>query len=343
MLRHAGGRVRRRRAFAVNATARATVTILALSAVGLTACGAGSVGPAVVHVGTTSIGKTDVEHWARVVQRGGGFQQLRAGQQGTPRQRALGMLISADWINAEAARQGVAPSGEEVSSAMTERREANGASEFQAALHAAGQTVDDVKLEAKTELAASAIGGKLAKQATQITEPQIISFYARNHRLFIKPEERYAELIEHLPSPSAALALVRRIGTGSGFKKRALKEAVSRAPNGGPSPGDIKNVSDAIFAARQGVVSAPTRLNRDWTVFIVRKITPARLKPLATVRREVVRRLIALRHRQITTSFEKEYKARWTARTNCSPGYVVQKCAQYTGPQAPEESPFPSE
>jgi hypothetical protein len=315
---------------------------LILSIIGLASCGSDSGGPAVAHVGDTTIGRSDVEHWARVVQQGGA-QGLHLEGHGTPIQRALSLLISAQWIKAEAERQGVAPSSKRVDEALTERKEANGASEFEAALHAAGQSLDDVKLEVETELAAAAIGRKLARQAGRFSEAEVMSFYAHNPRLFTTPEERYAELIEHLPSPAAAVALVRRIGTGSQFKKRALKEAVVRAANGAPSPGDIPNLSDAIFAARQGVVSSPTRLNREWTVFIVRKITPAKLEPLARVRRQVVRHLVDSRRRQVATRFESGYKARWRARTNCGHGYVVQKCAQYTGAQTAEESPFPSE
>jgi hypothetical protein len=310
---------------------------------GTAACGSGGDGPAVAHVGKTAIARDDVIHWAHALERGASFAGLQDEGLGTSTQRALGVLIEAQWINGEASRQGVTPSGDAVSKAVAGRKEANGVSEFDAALHASGQTVGDVELEARTELAAAAIGHKLAAQAAQTTAAEVASYYEHHRKLFTEPEERQTELIENLPSPAAASALVRRIGTGDAFKKRAFKEAVVRAASGAPSPGDIPNLSDAIFAAPQGVVSRPTKLNRTWTVFIVRKIVPPRLKPLASVRRQATSRLILQRHQQLFTSFEREYRARWRARTSCTAGYVVPRCAQYSGPQRPEENPFPSE
>jgi parvulin-like peptidyl-prolyl isomerase len=330
------------RTLAQKATVHALVATLALSVIGVAACGTAAEGPAVAHVGPSAIAKSTVEHWARVIERGGGQQAPGSQRQGTPQQRALSSLISAEWISGEAARQGVAPSDGEVSRAVTERREANGAAEFQSALHATGQTLDDVRLEVKTELAAAAIGRKLAKQATQITDAEIASFYARHRPLFVKPEERDVDLIEHLPSPAAAIALVRRIGTGARFARRALREPLLRDRGANVNQTE-KDVTNAIFVSRPGVVSRPMVLNNGWTVFIVRKITPAKLKPLASVRGEVIRRLIDLRHREITASFEREYEARWRSRTRCGLGYAIQKCARYTGARAAEESPFPSE
>jgi len=330
-------RMPRRRARATAAIA-ACVLLAAVAA----GCGAGD-GPTVAHVGKGAIGQSAVAHWAHALEHGASLQGLRDERRGTAAQRALGLLIAAQWVDGEAARQGVAPSSDAVSKAVNGRKEANGVSEFEAALHASGQTIGDVELDARSELAAAALAGKLVQRASQITEAEVTSYYEQHHKLFTEGEERQTELIENLPSPAAATALVRRIGTGNAFKKRALKEAVVRTVSGAPAPGDITNLSDAIFAARQGVVSPPTKLNRTWTVFIVRKIVPAKLKPLARVRRDAERRLIAQRHRQLFASFEREYKARWKARTICQRGYVVPKCAQYTGPQPAEESPFPSE
>jgi foldase protein PrsA len=307
------------------------------------ACGSGGDGPAVAHVGKTAIGRDTVAHWAHALEHGASLAGLQEERLGTSTQRALGLLIDAQWINGEASRLGMAPSSDAVSKAVTGRKEANGVSEFEAALHASGQTIGDVELEARTELSAAAIGRKLAKQAAQTTAAEVASYYEQHRKLFTEPEERQTELIENLPSPAAATALVQRIGTGDAFKKRAFKEAVTRAASGAPSPGDIPNLSDAIFAAPQGVVSRPTKLNRTWTVFIVRKIVSPRLKSLASVRRQATTRLIAQRHRQLFASFEREYRARWRARTSCKAGYVVPRCAQYSGPQPTEESPFPSE
>lgn len=331
-----------RRAKSGNAVVRATGVVAALLVVGLAACGADTQGPVVVRVGVAAIGKTTVDHWTRVIQRGGTFEELRGEQHGMPRQRALALLISSDWLMGEAERQGLRASDHAVEQALVERRDANGGSEFEEGLRATGQSVADVKREIGAELAAKAISRGLARRAAEITQPEIVDFYRRNRHLFLVPEERDAELIENLPSPSAATALVNRIGTGPRFSKMALHEALQRNAGGASSTPDIEGVTGAIFTAPRGVVSRPMRLNHAWTVFVVRKIVPATLKPLAKVRSEVVQRLTARRRRQLAAEFNKQYKARWTARTSCRLGYVVQKCAQYAGPLVAEEDLFSS-
>jgi foldase protein PrsA len=229
-----------------------------------------------------------------------------------------------------------------VSRALQERKEANGPAEFQAELHQTGETVADVRLEIESELAAAAIANKLAKQAARFSDSEIADFYRRNRRLFVKPEEREVQLIEHLPSPTAAVALVRRLGTGPRFAQRALDETLVLNPHENVDQTE-KDVTKAIFETRPGVLSRPMRLNVGWSVFIVRRVIPARLKPLRRVRGEAIQRLLALHHRRLTASFEREYSARWRARTRCSRGYVVQKCSGYAGPPLPEERPLPSE
>lgn len=329
-----------RRAISGNTIARATVVVAVLLVAGLAACGADTQGPVVVRVSAARIGKTTVDHWARVIQRGGTLEGLRGEQHGTARQRSLALLISSEWLRGEAERQGLAVSDHAVDLGLAERREANGGSEFEESLHATGKTVADVKLEIGAELAGKAIARRLARRATEITQREIADFYSRNRHLFVVPGEREVELIENLSSPSAATALVNRIGTGRRFSKMALREALKRNTGAASSTPDIEVVTDAIFAAPRGVVSQPMRLNHAWTVFVVRKVTPATLKPLANVRGEIIQRLTTRRRQEITAKFEQEYRVRWTARTSCRPGYVVQGCAQYTGPMVTEEDQF---
>ncbi|HEV7527923.1 MAG TPA: peptidylprolyl isomerase [Solirubrobacteraceae bacterium] len=321
----------------------ATAAIAALLVVGIVACGSSSEGPPVVRVGTDAIGKSVVGHWAHVIQRGGAAQGLRGAQHGAPRQRALSLLISMAWISGEAAREHIVVPARVVNRELAERQEANGKAEFQGELRASGETVADVKREIRAELEATAIRERLTSQGSHVTRAEIVSFYRLHGDLFVVPEERDAELIEDLPSSSAATALVGRIGTGSRFAKRALKEALVRSRGGTSNPQDIQSVTNAIFAARPGVVSKPMRLNHAWTVFLVRKVKPAKPKPLTEVRGEVVQRLTAIRLREITMRFEKEYENRWAARTSCSAGYVVRKCAQYAGKPVAGESPFSGE
>jgi foldase protein PrsA len=318
------------------------VVVVALAA-GLVGCGADPKSPTDVRVGDARIGMAVVEHWSRAMARGAGVGGVYAGQPGTLRQRALAFLISAEWLRGEAAAQGVTPSDGAVEHALDDRKEANGAPEFQAALRASGQTVEDVKLEIEAGMASAAIRRKVLSRSPAVAEGEVADYYKSRPRLFRVPQKRSAELIENLASPAAANALVKRIGTGLRFSKKALHEELTPTRVGERLEPDIERVTKAIFAAPVGVASRPMRLNGRWSVFVVREITPAGLEPLAKVRAAIAARL-AVRHRAATlTAFADAYRARWTAKTSCRPGYVVQGCAQYTGPVRPQPDPFPGE
>jgi foldase protein PrsA len=304
------------------------------------AAGCGAQSPTAVRVGREMIDEATVAHWAEVIERGGAPGDFHGEAHGTPRQRSLAFLISSRWLGGEAASLGSPISDGEVNRALDERELDEGRSEFEESLAGSGESTADAKLEIKTKLAAAAIRRRLAQQAAQLTQAEIESYYERNSLLFRHHEARNVDLIENLASPVAARALVRRIGTGAAFSKLASHEALAHniAPNyEAPTKEAILR---AIFAARAGVVSPPVRTRHGWAVFIVRKISPASIKPLDTVRAQVVELLTAKRERELTEVFKREYEARWRARTSCSRGYVVRGCAQYAGPVAVEEAPF---
>jgi hypothetical protein len=306
---------------------------------GLTACGGGGFGSdtTVVRVGNLAISKAVVDHWASVIKRGGAFSGFRgAPPRGTPRQRAITLLVTSNWLIAEAERQGVAAPEATVAQALVERERSP---EFHKRLRETGQTLAGVEFEMRAELAGEAIRAKLASGAAHFSPRDLVAFYRANPRLFSGLEARVTDLLENQPSPSAAAALVRRIGTGRRFAEMANHEQVSRTSGYMQTPEKVKLV-EAIFAARPGVVSRPMPLNGTWTVFVVRKLLPPKLKPLASVHAEASRLLNVARQHEIASVFDSEYRRRWSARTSCRSGFVAPGCPQYRGQLDAYEDPF---
>ncbi len=321
--------------------ARGGALLALLAAVGLSACGGGGAGPAVVTVGREPIYASTVEHWTRVVERGEEPGSPLERVRGTPRQRALGFLIFVDWLNGEAAARGMPVSDDAAGRVLAIREGEDGRAEFQQKLRAGGRGTADARLEVRAELADAAIHRYVAQRAAEVGQGEVRSLYLHNLPSFRRGEVRDVELIENLPSRSAAEALVKRIGTARAFSRRAYHEQVAKSSDHALRiPGKAALIA-AIFAARRGVVSAPMPLNHAWTVFIVRRIAPPTLEPLAAARGEIVARLAALRLRRLTATLEREFTARWTAKTSCRRGSVVPGCAQYAGRhESGEPAPF---
>lgn len=332
-----------RRAKLGSAVARASVMAGLLLVAAFAACGGDARGPVVVRVGQAAISKATVDHWARVIERGGTLGGVREEPHDTPTQRAVAFLVSADWLSGETAVQGLTVSDHAVDQALTERKEANGGAEFRESLDATGQTLADVKLEVRAELARAAIRRMLTRRAAQITEPEISGYYTNHRSSFRVAERRVFDLIKNLPSQAVARALARRLGTGSRFTKKAVHETLDR-PSILDADTEKHAVLRAVFTSSSGMIVGPMRFKRRWTLFVVREVEPARTEPLALakVRSTVVKRLTAEREQQIVSEFTKAYRIRWTARTSCDPGFLAQGCAQYHGPIEPEGSTFTS-
>ncbi len=331
---------------AVSLAARILRALLAvlLPIAALAGCGSasGTSGAVVVRVGDDSIGRSRVEHWAGAIGRGNSVGTALGPTSGTPRERALEFLISSSWVLGEAADEGLSISSAAVEQGLREKIDAlpNGRSEFDEELSSTGQTPADVKLEVKSSLAAAMLRNAVAKRVPAVTPIELASYYARHRHSFLLPDRRSVDLIEAIQGHAHAIALGKRLGPGAPFAKGAIRELVRRE-----TPAEIVNRNNGqlihtIFAATPGRVAGPARFNGGWVLAVVRKLIPAGIQPLSAVRGELSKTLAVGRRDRALKQFAAAFVRKWTARTSCSPGYIVQKCSEYRGAHAGERNPL---
>jgi PPIC-type PPIASE domain len=327
-------------------TWRAIVLAVVLAVgLGLSGCGGAQPSPIVVRVGSALLDKRSVEHWTSVITRGAITANVASpGQQ--PLQRALALLIHSQWLIGEASRVGLRPSRQQLGQEVQgqERSMPNGRAEFQELLASSGETLADVEFEARARWAATALARRLHSAAANLARAQasasaIARFYRAHAARFHRRERRYYDLIERIPRRAAAVALARRLGTGRRFAEKASKEEPFRPKSFDGLPGQGV-VYRAVFAARVGVLTGPLPLQGAYALFVLRRIEPPRVQPLAEVRGSIERRLLALAERRAVARLIADFHRRWLEQTDCRPGYVIYKCRQYRGPQLPERDPF---
>jgi len=308
-------------------------------AAALPGCGGVSGSAIVVRVGEQAISKATVDHWTRVVGRGGAFEGSRGKpKHGSARERALALLISSNWLIGEAARQGVPIARAAVEESLARRSGVSGG--LPSRLRIAGQTKAGLEFETKAEMAFEAIRETLAERADQVTKRETLTFYRENRQKFTTPEVRITDLVENLPSRETAEHVVARVGAGARFTNAAVyHERVTPAAAEGYIAGK-KELVKAIFSAGVGVVSPPLPLNGHWTVFVVRKVIPGRPETFPEARAEATFRLRVARQRALKGRIEREYLARWKARTKCVSGYVAPGCPQFARRLGDYEDPF---
>lgn len=312
-------------------------TVLA-AVVSLASCrGTGTSDAVAVRVGGAVITGAAVDHWMSVISAGQTISDPGAHGYRALKRRALDFLISSEWLIGEAVSQKLAVSDQEVQRRLVEQQAASfpgGEAEFHEFLKAAGQTLADVELQAKVELASSKLTEMTIKDAGVVTESQIADYYQRQRRRFVVPELREVR-ITNRKTRAAADELRREVESGANLMRSFEREVVSfsrQASSVRSTP-----LERAIRMARPNVLIGPLKQRVDYFVFEVKRVVPAASRALTQVEGSIRGRLVDEGRRRALAEFIRAWRARWITRTNCYPGYVVQKCSQYSGPMAPED------
>jgi foldase protein PrsA len=247
--------------------------------------------------------------------------------------QALTFLISSQWLVGEAARQGAPVTGREVAARLAEKKKSfASAAEFQESLKAIAHTPGDLELEIRSELAEDKIRKRLIAQEPKITPSEVAAYYHRHIANYHIPERRYFDIGENFSSAAEARSKRKAVGAG----EESIHESLPRKPFTDYN-GEKRIIYEAIFKAKPHVVSAPIRLNDLYFLIDVTRITRPYVQSLAQVRRAIDEKLTSVRRRRTLATFIAAWRRRWTARTDCNAAYVVPKCRQYKGPEAPEE------
>jgi hypothetical protein len=343
--------------------AGATLLVIVAGLIGCGGAAGGAQTRVIVRVGDSSITTTALTHWmhvlapqhvvpepprysvcvARLKQLARGADPARLEDECRSERRALtaqalGFLISTDWLTGEAAGRGVGVSKGEIERRLEQRRRSfsNGEAEFRESLAAVAHTLADLELEMEAELAREKIRQSLASAEPGITDARLARYYARNIQRYRVSERRHIYIAENFSSRAAATRLMREVAHGRSLAAASLSETFPRSEI--PETfGEKRTILEAIFAAKPHVVAKPVELNHLFFVFEVTHVAPAHLRSFASVRGTIAKRLLGEQQRRTLAGFVAAWRRRWTARTDCSAGYVVQKCRQYSGPTVPED------
>jgi hypothetical protein len=317
-----------------NLVCRGSVLVFVVS---LSSCGGGGTSdPVAVRVGRATITRVAVDHWISAISAGRTPSDLTGRRYRELKRQALDLLISSQWVIGEAVGRRLALSDHEVQRRVAEKRAASfgGEVEFHDFLKATGQTLVDVELQAKAELASSKLTEMAMKNAGAVTQNQIASYYDKQRWRFTAPEVREV-MITNRKTNAAANELRLEVESGANFMTKSERALVSFSSD--TSANRMTPLERAIRAAKPNVLTGPFKQRVDYFVFKVKKIVPASSRPLAQVERSIKTRLVDERRRRALGEFVKKWRTRWLRRTDCYPGYVVQKCSQYNGPMVPED------
>jgi foldase protein PrsA len=259
------------------------------------------------------------------------------------KQQALSYLIGVEWVFGQAEEQGIKLSDKEVETKFNALKKQSfpKEGEFQKFMARTSYTVSDLLLRVKYGMLTTKIQEKVTKEAKKSVDAAAVAKYYDEHKSqYGKPESRDLRIVLTKTEAEAKQAK-QEIESGKSFASVAKSKSID--PTSKSTGGEIKGVvkgqeqkalSEAVFAAKQGVLGGPVKTPFGYYVYEVKAIHPSSQQALAQVRETVKSQLASTQQQAAFTKFVKEFRTRWEGRTECRAGYTVQDCKGYKAPKA---------
>jgi foldase protein PrsA len=272
-------------------------------------------------------------------------------QYATLKDTAMANLLTSRWIAGEADERGITASDTDIDNWI--KQNIGGPSQFQKAAKQAGFTPDEAREQAKIIVLSQELQKEvIPTNAPSVSEDLVRNFYEANKSQFTQPETRDVREIVNKDKAKVeqAKAILEKDDSDASWKKVAAKYSTDKATktNGGLRQGVAQGQSEPkldeqIFApsTTTGQLVGPFQGQAGWYLIEVEKVTPQSVTPIDKLESQIRQQLAQGEQQQIATAAQKSITDKWTARTFCAEGYVVQQCANYTPPPSTTEGAPP--
>jgi hypothetical protein len=240
-------------------------------------------------------------------------------------EQALESLIATVWVLEGARELGTDPRG--LTAIAELERDVRG-----------GTTIDP-QLGSRAKREVETINAAVARRVKPVSSNEVAVYYARHRDKFAAKEELRDVELAKTDTEAKAYQVKQELAGGKAFAQ-VVKESGVREADYAKEGLAIELRSDtygepslnrAMFAARPNVLSGPVGTTFGWFVFEVKRIRPARYKPLRSVAASIRAQLTRDGRHHALIAFVEAWQAKWTARTSCRTGYVVRGCHELRG------------
>jgi foldase protein PrsA len=326
--------------------------LVVVAVTGIVACGAGRTGDAAVRVADVVVTRATVARWTQGMAAGRTVSD--PAKRTALEQQALSFLISSRWLVGEAAERGLGPSEQALQRAVEQKTRSSfpgGNAELDEFLRATHQTAADFRFEVEAELCAALLRQAVKSDEPKIAPRQVAAYYTQHRSRYAVPERRELE-ITNRKSAAAVDELKRELAGGRALSSATRRGWVDRPETLHPRAGSgasghgplVKDTIErapferAIFTAKKNTLIGPVKFRVDYFLLEVKRVAPARVMTLSQVSATITKQLKREQQHRTLAAFVRAWRVKWRAKTDCAPGYVVQKCRQYRGPLQPESA-----
>src|SRR3954447_2715697 len=166
------------------------------------------------------------------------------------KQQVMQFLVSAEWIQQEADKQGVKVKDAEVQKQFQDQKKQSFQKEadYQKFLKTSGMTEADLLFRVKLDVISNQVRNKVIKGKDKVSNAQIAAYYNKNKQRFAQPERRDLQVVL-TKTKAKAEAAKKQIQSGQSWAKVAKKYSIDEASKaqGGKLPGVAKGQQEKAF------------------------------------------------------------------------------------------------
>jgi foldase protein PrsA len=259
----------------------------------------------------------------------------------TLKREVMLFLIQAEWVEQEAAEQGVEVSDASVKKSFEDQKKQAFPTDkaYEEFIRTSGMTEADILFRVKLNELQQKLTQKVTEDAAKVTDADIEEYYEKNKRRFAQPERRDLRVVLTKTERKAEQAR-NALRDGDSWKKVVNEYSIDEASKAqaGLLPAVAKGqqdkaLDDAVFDAKKGELEGPVKTQFGWYVFEVDKITPASQQSLDQSKDTIRNLLRSERQQKALDEFVKSFREDYREETECADDYRIEECSN-----APKES-----
>jgi parvulin-like peptidyl-prolyl isomerase len=266
------------------------------------------------------------------------------------KEAALGELLDQIWIRGEAEELGVQATDKQVEQELAQIKKQSfpTPAAFNKFLKESKFTEEDVNARVELQVLSNAIQEQVNSEAPAPSSSEVQSYYeAEKEGQFTEKESRDVRLVinKDKAKVEAAKKELEKDHSPAAWKKAAKKYSSdpSSKAKGGLQEGITEEflqepLKKAIFDSATGELVGPQEYESNWILLEVVKLNPAKVKPLPEVKAQIEETLKSEGQQEFFAEFVSDYQTKWQSRTHCADGFVIERCANFTGSGHPSNA-----
>lgn len=266
------------------------------------------------------------------------------------KESTLGTIFETIWLQGQAEEWGIEVSEAEVAKELKKLKKESFKSEaeFKKFLKESGFTPEQVNERVELQILSTKLQKQLEEQTPKPNKSDVEAYYeAAKATQFTQKANSDVRVVVNKNKEKAeeAFAALSKDDSAKNWKKVAKKysedptKASGGLKKGVPEGIEEEPLNAAIFAAPEGQLEVPLKTSSGYTVFEVVNSNPENVQALKTVENQIQAALEQREKQEYFTNFLANFTSKWTQRTHCAPGFVIERCANYKASGHPSTAP----